>query len=177
MAVLQAIRSIFAPAAPRRCEPVGSAPASRYAIRPLVKEHLKELIAANLECFPNGDNYTKHTFSYLLEDPATLGYRIDNATGEMAGFLFVMLNPDGAAHVTTVGVLPAHRRRGLADRLLSHLEHVLRLKGVTTVALEVRASNTDAQRVYRRAGYMEVQRLRRYYNDGEDGLLMIRSVV
>jgi [ribosomal protein S18]-alanine N-acetyltransferase len=94
----------------------------------------------------------------------------------MAGFLFVMLNPDGAAHITTVGVLPAHRRRGLADRLLAHLEHVLRIKGISTVALEVRAGNLDAQRLYHRAGFMEVQRLPRYYNDGEDGLLMIRSL-
>lgn len=177
MAVLQTIRSIFAPAVPKQPATIGSAPSSRYAIRPLVKPHLKELIPVNRECFPNGDNYTKHTFSYLLEDPSTLGYRIDSAEGEMAGFLFVMLNPDGAAHITTVGVLPAHRRRGLAERLMSHLEHVLRIKGVTTVALEVRAANTDAQRLYRRAGYMEVQRLPRYYNDGEDGLLMIRSLI
>jgi [ribosomal protein S18]-alanine N-acetyltransferase len=176
MAVLQAIRSIFSPAVPKQPEAVGSAPASRYSIRPLTKQHLKELIPINRECFPNGDNYTKHTFSYLLEDTSTLGYRIDTAEGLMAGFLFVMLNPDGAAHITTVGVLPAHRRRGLADRLLAHLEHVLRIKGISTVALEVRAGNLDAQRLYHRAGFMEVQRLPRYYNDGEDGLLMIRSL-
>ena len=63
-----------------------------------------------------------------------------------------MLNPNGAAHLTTIGVAPEHRRRGLAERILNHIEDKLRRKDVGTIMLEVRVSNYGAQQLYRRIG-------------------------
>jgi ribosomal protein S18 acetylase RimI-like enzyme len=99
------------------------------------------------------------------------------ASGEMAAFAFVLLNADGAAHLTTIGVAPEHRRRGLAARLLSHLEEVLRIKGVSTIVLELRVSNLAAKSLYTEAGYSLVNRLTKYYSDGEDCFLMVKSLV
>ena len=44
----------------------------------------------------------------------------------------------------------------------------------TGVQLEVRASNTRAQRFYRRLGYKEVFEIDGYYSDGEDALVMMK---
>jgi ribosomal protein S18 acetylase RimI-like enzyme len=95
----------------------------------------------------------------------------------MAGFVLLMNNPDGAAHITTVGVAPEHRRRGIAHRLIREVEQLLIKKSVSTIVLEVRVSNLAAQDLYSQAGYTIVKRMTRYYHNGEDGFLMMKSLL
>ena len=177
MAVLQTIRNFFIPLETTEPEIVVPAPSTDYSIHPLTDKHLSEVLRLNVRCFRNGENYTKHTFNYLLGEPRNLSYRIVTSSGEMAGFVFVLVNPDGSAHLTTIGVAPEHRRRRLASKLLSHTENALRNRGVRTIVLEVRVSNTTAQSLYREAGYSVAQRLAKYYNNGEDCFLMLKSLV
>lgn len=177
MAVLQTIRNLFVPLDAREPESVIPAPPTEYEIHPLTDKNLSEVLRLNVRCFKNGENYTKHTFNYLLGEPRNLSYRIVTASGEMAGFVFVLVNEDGSAHLTTIGVAPEHRRRNLAKRLLVHLEDALRHRRVRTIVLEVRVSNTSAQSLYRDSGYTAVQRLAKYYNNGEDCFLMVKSLV
>lgn len=177
MAVLQTIRNLFVPAVAEEPEIVIPAPLTEYSIRPLTSAQLKEVLRVNLRCFKNGDNYTKHTFSYLLNEPKTLSYRAVTPAGEIVGFAFVMVNNNGAGHLTTIGVAPEHRRRGVAKMLLSHLENALRERGIGTILLEVRVGNTAAQRLYRENGYTATQRIGKYYSNGEDCFLMVKSLV
>jgi ribosomal-protein-alanine N-acetyltransferase len=177
MAVLETIRNLFTPAFLAEPEPIVPAPPTVYKLKPLTIEHLHEVLRLNLRCFRKGDNYTKYTFDYLLNEPRTLSYRIDTPLGEMVGFAFVMVKEQNAAHITTIGVAPEHRRRGIGARLLRRVEEALRERDVATVMLEVRVSNTDAQNLYRRAGFMVVQRIGKYYNNGEDCFLMIKGLV
>lgn len=177
MAVLQTIRNLFVPPAQTLPVPVVPAPQTTYSIHTLTAKHLEEVLRLNMRCFRNGENYTKHTFSYILNEPNTLSYRIVSANGEMVGFICLMINSDGAAHITTIGIAPEHRRRGLAEKLLSHLESSIRFRGIGTVVLEVRVGNLAAQRLYISAGYMIVQHLVKYYNNGEDGYLMMKSLI
>lgn len=177
MAVLQVIKDFFSPAVISEPSEVIPAQFTSYEIKPLTTKDLSDVIALNARCFTNGDNYTRHTFNFLLTDPKTLAYRLITADGKMAGFLVVMLTPDGAAHLTTIGIAPEHRRRGLAEKMLAHLESVLKTKAVSTIVLEVRVSNLSAQQLYKKNGYSMVQRVTAYYNDGEDGYLMMRSIV
>ena len=95
----------------------------------------------------------------------------------MAAFAFVMLNERNSAHLTTIGVAPEHRRRGLATRMLDHIETALHAKEVGTIMLEVRVGNVEAQQLYRRLGYFVVQRISRYYNNGEDCFLMMKAIL
>lgn len=177
MAVLQTIRNFFVPLESKEPEIVVPAPPTEYAIHPLTEKNLSEVLRLNVRCFRNGENYTKHTFNYLLSEPRTLSYRIVTALGEMAGFIFVLVNEDGSAHLTTIGVAPEHRRRSLAKRLLHHAENSLRARNVRTIVLEVRVTNISAQSLYRDSGYATVQRLAKYYNNGEDCYLMVKSLV
>ena len=176
MAVLQTIRNFFVPLETAEPETVVPAPHTEYLIRPLTDKNLNEVLRLNVRCFRNGENYTKHTFNYLLSEPRTLSYRVVTATAEMVGFVFVLVNEDGSAHLTTIGVAPEHRRRNLAKRLLLHAEKALRQRGVYTIVLEVRVSNIAAQTVYRDVGYSVVQRLAKYYSNGEDCYLMVKSL-
>ncbi len=177
MAVLTTIRNFFS--APLAAEPdiIVPAPPTRYSIQPLTIDQLKEVLRLNIRCFRNGDNYTKHTFDYLLNEPRTLSYRILAENGEMVAFAFVMESDNGSAHLTTIGVAPEHRRRGLAERLLLHIEKAVSSRGLTTIMLEVRVGNNAAQELYRRNGYTIVQRVNKYYTNGEDCFLMMKGLV
>jgi ribosomal-protein-alanine acetyltransferase len=177
MAVLETIKSFFVPSPPIADEAIIPAPLTEYSIQPLTAVDLKEVLRLNLRCFTAGDSYNKHTLNYLLNEPRTLGYKIITPCDELVGFAFVMMNPNGAGHLTTIGVAPEHRRRGLAELMLRHIERKLRRKEIGTIMLEVRVSNFAAQQLYRRAGFHVVQRIANYYNNGEDCFLMIRSLV
>ena len=176
MAVLQKIREFFVPQEIFERETVVPAPPCVYEIRLLTDKHLKEILNLNLRCFREGENYTQHTFDYLLNEPKCLSYRIVTPGENLVGFVFVMMGEDGAGHITTIGVAPEHRRRKLANKLLDHAENALQRRGINTVRLEVRAGNVAAQNLYRRRGYAVVQRLSHYYNNGEDGFLMVNPL-
>jgi len=176
MAVLQTLRNFFLPTETVEPEIIVPAPADTvYEIHPLTEKLLKEVMRVNLRCFKKGENYTKHTFSFLLNEPTTLSYRVATPTEPIVGFIFVMTS-QGTGHITTIGVAPEHRRRGLAQQMLAHSEEALKKRGFATVSLEVRVSNIAAQSLYRGLGYTIVQRLKSYYNNGEDAFLMVKSL-
>jgi len=174
VAVFQTLKSIFLPVSGKAI--TAPALATSYRISPLTEKRIRDVIRLNHRCFRNGENYTRHTFAYLFNEPNVISYQVATENGEMAAFLFVILNPDGTAHLTTIGVAPEHRRRGLAERLLLHLEKVLRDKGISTIVLEVRLSNHAARQLYEKCGYVAVKTIPKYYSDGEDCILMLRAI-
>ena len=176
MAVLESIRNFFIPVNWAEEENVTPAPITTYKILPLTLDDISDVLRLNLRCFRNGDNYTKYTFEYLLNEPRTLSYRVVTEAGEIVGFAFVMVKDHNAAHLTTIGVAPEHRRRRIAGSLLAHIERALRAREVNTIMLEVRVSNAAAHDLYRRWGYSVVQRIEKYYNNGEDCFLMMKSL-
>jgi [ribosomal protein S18]-alanine N-acetyltransferase len=174
MAVLQRIRQFFI-TSEIIPETISPAPPTTYEIRPLTIKQLKEVWKLNQRCFLNGENYPKSTLNYLLSASNTLSYRAVTAKDEMAGFVFVTVQ-EGTAHLTTIGIAPEHRRRGLAQMLINHLENALRQREISMISLEVRVSNLPAQNLYRQLDYAVMQRLIKYYSNGEDGFLMVKSL-
>lgn len=91
----------------------------------------------------------------------------------IVGFLLAFWEGE-EVHIHDLAVLPEHRRKGIASALLSRL--LDETKGAKRVRLEVRASNAAAQAFYKKHGFREAAFLPHYYEDGEDGILMIREV-
>lgn len=77
------------------------------------------------------------------------------------------------AHITTIAVDPAHRGKGVGELLLNALiDHAYEIGG-KQITLEVRVSNTSAQRLYLKYGFQPAGTRPRYYTDnGEDALIM-----
>lgn len=102
-------------------------------------------------------------FARLLGQPT--GRRIIG----YAGFWFVV----DEAHINTLAVHPRWRGQGVGERLLTALlNEALDLGGVEAT-LEVRASNTIAQNLYRKYNFEVVGRRKHYYRDNqEDALIM-----
>ncbi len=148
----------------------------RYDLRPLTISQLDECWRLDQRCFIDGEAYSRETFDYLLTAPESVSYRAVTAGGVMVGFVIGLVEPDHTGHVTTVGVAPEHRRRSLAKRLMRQVEDGFRKRHVRLVRLEVRALNIPAQKLYESLGYSITQRLPKYYSNGGDGLLMLKSL-
>lgn len=76
------------------------------------------------------------------------------------------------AHIATIATRPEWRGCGLALYLMLALLDAAAARGARTSTLEVRASNWPARRLYEKLGYAVMGRRRRYYRDGEDGVIM-----
>ena len=93
---------------------------------------------------------------------------------EMIGF--IASDPhrsDGTAWIAIVGVDPRYRRRGIATQLITACEQQTQLP---TIKLVVRLSNEEAINLYRKLGYRNSDIWHKYYNDGEDGLVMAKKL-
>jgi ribosomal protein S18 acetylase RimI-like enzyme len=94
--------------------------------------------------------------------------------GEMIGFIAADIRRlQNAAWIATLGVIPTYRRQGIGSILLSSCEACI---SVPRVRLSVRASNQPAQRLYSRFGYVRHDVWRRYYSDGEDALVLEKTL-
>jgi ribosomal-protein-alanine N-acetyltransferase len=91
------------------------------------------------------------------------------ADNHMVGFIGGEKQPSRKiGWVTTLAVLPAYRRRGIAKALLVAGEQALEMD---IIRLSVRVSNRAAVRLYEQAGYQMIKRWERYYTGGEDALV------
>ncbi|MBV9209186.1 MAG: ribosomal protein S18-alanine N-acetyltransferase [Acidobacteria bacterium] len=149
---------------------------ARYDVRPLTVAQLDEVWRLDQRCFVDGEAYSRDTFEYLLTAPECVSYRAVTQGGTMVGFIVGLVEPDHTGHITTLGVAPEHRRRGIARKMLAKVEDGFRRRDVRIVRLEVRSINSGAQQLYRELGYTVTQRLPRYYSNGGDGLLMLKSL-
>ncbi|MGB3328848.1 MAG: ribosomal protein S18-alanine N-acetyltransferase [Thermomicrobiales bacterium] len=77
------------------------------------------------------------------------------------------------AHVTTIGVHPDYRGRGLGELLFVALIDEAIRRDVAWLTLEVRVTNVTAQNLYQKYGFTVQGRRPRYYSDNnEDAYIM-----
>jgi ribosomal-protein-alanine N-acetyltransferase len=77
------------------------------------------------------------------------------------------------AHITNIAVREPYRCQGIGERLLISVIDLATKLNARIITLEVRASNTAAQKLYYKYGFIQVGVRRGYYiDDREDGILM-----
>jgi ribosomal-protein-alanine N-acetyltransferase len=107
-------------------------------------------------------------FDELAQESRT--YIVATDDGDIVGYGGLMLVEDDA-HITTIAVVPGARRMRLGTRLLLALVENALGRGARHLTLEVRATNTDAQRLYEQFGFGPVGKRKGYYA-GEDAIVM-----
>jgi [ribosomal protein S18]-alanine N-acetyltransferase len=97
---------------------------------------------------------------------------VNSSDSAIVGYAGLWLMVD-EAHVTTIGIHPAHRGHGAGELLFLGLADIAREMHAHRLTLEVRVSNLSAQALYRKYG-LEIAGVRkRYYSDnGEDAYIM-----
>ena len=100
----------------------------------------------------------------VVEDEKVLGYVGSQTVFEDADIL-------------NVAVLPAARRRGIAETLMTALESRLSERGAERITLEDRASNAPAIALYRKLGYAQVGLRKNYYEKPREDALILQKQI
>lgn len=123
-----------------------------------------------------GWSWRSRRVARAIQDPETcVIVAIDSARRALAGFAIMKFSAD-AAHLHLLAVAPAHRRQGVGRALLGWLEASARTAGVTSLHLEVRASNVGARAFYASLGFHEAATVRGYYRGREHAVKMVRAL-
>ncbi len=75
-------------------------------------------------------------------------------------------------HIANIAVAAEWRNQGIGTTLMQEALNFAHRQQAESVFLEVRVSNTGAQRFYRRFGFVPTYVRRGYYENGEDALIM-----
>jgi ribosomal-protein-alanine N-acetyltransferase len=105
------------------------------------------------------------------------GFLVAEEDGHVVGFLTTVVVALFDVKILSIAVDKRCQSKGFASMLLEALFQVLRAKGILRLLLEVRLSNTRAQRLYLSLGFNLVKVISAYYQDGEDAYLMEKLLV
>jgi [ribosomal protein S18]-alanine N-acetyltransferase len=121
-----------------------------------------------------------YSFPWTLQnfkDSLQVGYRakVLELDDHLIGYGLMSIGA-GEANILNLCVHPNHQRYGHGRRILKHLLALAKQEEVTTVFLEVRASNHAAIQLYLQTGFNQVGIRKGYYtkdqNQKEDGLIL-----
>jgi [ribosomal protein S18]-alanine N-acetyltransferase len=116
--------------------------------------------------------WPERSFRFELTDNPASRCWVAEVDGRVVGMLVAWLFVD-ETHIATIATHPEYRRQGIAKKLLAYTLQSAMREGAQSSFLEVRESNSSAQEMYRKFGYVEVGRRKRYYKDNdEDAILM-----
>jgi ribosomal-protein-alanine N-acetyltransferase len=118
--------------------------------------------------------WSARTFWSELGQVETRHYVVALDGEQVVGYAGLCDYPD-EAWVQTMAVHPAAQGRGVGTLLLAELLDEAARRGQRTVALEVRADNPTAQRLYARHGFLQTGVRRGYYQPSNvDALVLTR---
>jgi ribosomal-protein-alanine N-acetyltransferase len=147
---------------------------SSVDIREAGQDDLDAIEALEREIFPSP--WSRGMLADELGDDPRRIPLLASLDGEPVGFAFCW-RVEEELHLINLGVLPGHRRRGVAQAILDGLLVHPRARGARVVTLEVRSTNEAALRFYRKNDFLEIALRREYYPDTrEDAVIMLRSL-
>ncbi|MEM2904321.1 MAG: ribosomal protein S18-alanine N-acetyltransferase [Candidatus Bathyarchaeia archaeon] len=137
-------------------------------IRPVAAGDLRQVLEIERLSFkrPYPSSYID-TLAYLSPDT----FLVAEADRRVVGYAVFSMR-GRTAHILSLAVHPEWRRKGIGLALLKNVVCSARRSKASSIRLEVRESNLVAQRLYAQAGFSESGRIRAYYEDGEDAVVM-----
>lgn len=126
------------------------------------------------QCF-KGESWGYGTLASSFENPQYSMFVAEEA-GEIAGYGCISVSFENC-DLENVLVAEEYRRSGVGRKILNQLITEAKARGVENMFLEVRVSNSPAMRLYLSSGFVGVYARSRYYSDGEDCLVMKKSLL
>lgn len=116
--------------------------------------------------------WSRRAFSSELTENSYAHYYVAKVDGKIVGYVGMWVILD-EAHITNIAVDPAYRRKGIGQRMLESMFEKAKGFGATRMTLEVRVSNTGAQTLYKKLGFVDRGLRKGYYTDSnEDAIIM-----
>ena len=118
------------------------------------------------------DAYDRNLFAEFYHNCGDLFLAVER-NALVCGYMITCVRGE-QAELVSVAVDPAARGTGAASVLLASTLRRLRWRRVARIRLMVKVTNRPARAFYEKYGFHKVKIVRRYYEDGADGLLMAR---
>ena len=145
------------------------APAADIRVRKAARGDLDALTELEQRVFAT-DRLSRRSLKRFLASPSA-EVIVAHAGERLAGTAIVLFRPRAlAARLYSLAVAPPMGGRGVAAMLLQAAEQAALARGCRMIRLEVHVGNHAALARYRKSGYREFGRLRKYYEDGGDAL-------
>jgi ribosomal-protein-alanine N-acetyltransferase len=125
-------------------------------------------------CFPPGIAYGRPEMKYYLRSKGS-HCLIAEVDGEVAGFILTEQSPK-LAHIITLDVSEAYRRRNIGSLLLDAAEQAATVKGAPRMVLETATTNKPAIALWKKHGYREIGTIVGYYGPGLDAFEMQKTL-
>lgn len=141
-------------------------PVPNLSIRQICHQECKLLNNLEIECF--GGSWFAAPLSNSKADSKITVYALFEDRLPVSYLMATVLMPE--IEILRIGTAAAHRRRGYAIKLMKLAIEQWKQQGALSVWLEVRESNTSAQRMYSELGFEENRRRKGYYTRQEKHL-------
>lgn len=137
-------------------------------VEPLSPSDLPAIMAIENRSFVTP--WTEEMYRGVFSDSYLNGIKwVEN--DEIRGyFVYGLLLP--TLEIMNVVVSPDHRREGIGRKMMTWVLAEGKQRGCTEAFLEVRVSNAAAIKLYESFGFSVIHTRKKYYRDGEDGLVM-----
>ncbi len=136
-------------------------------------EDLDEVMDIEERCFPNP--WPRRIFEMETLSPRALNL-VARINGVLGGYIISWFIYD-EIHILNIAVDPEFRNMGVGKTLMrTCLDHFIE-RGAKHAILEVRTSNTPAQKMYEKFGFSRIGVRKHYYSDnGEDAIIMMLTL-
>jgi ribosomal-protein-alanine N-acetyltransferase len=135
------------------------------------RRHLRRVLQIEEQVYPRP--WTHRTFISELAEMrnGSRYYMVAYVDDVMVGYAGLMFSGNDA-HVTNIAVDPEWQGRGVATEMMLDLAILSHERGCEAMTLEVRHTNTAAQNLYRRFGFVPAGVRKRYYENTDDAIIM-----
>jgi [ribosomal protein S18]-alanine N-acetyltransferase len=142
---------------------------AKISVRAMCEQDLETVLAIESASFPRP--WTRRHFLDEIASSCSIPLVALSADDRLVGYLCLKLVLD-EAEILDVAVADAERGRGIGRILVESALKLCREREMALLFLEVRVSNQPAIALYLRHGFRESGRRKRYYENGEDAMLM-----
>jgi ribosomal-protein-alanine N-acetyltransferase len=130
-------------------------------------------------CFEPPFRFTRATMHHFASEEGAFTLLAEDAAAQLAAFIIIQIeyiDPRHQAYIVTLDVAPAHRRQGLAQRLMAAAEEQAAAKGASLISLHVWTENAPAIAFYERSGYERILFHPNLYAFKKDGYGYLKSL-
>ncbi len=142
-------------------------------IRRAEEEDVRAIAELEAVCFMGEDPWSEGAlYNEIVENHDSTLYLAAISDDGIVGYMGVWKILD-EGHITNVAVDPGHRRKHIAESLISEMIRLTSETGINRWTLEARVDNEPAIKLYEKMGFEGVGVRPEYYEyDGTDALIM-----
>jgi len=149
---------------------------AKTIIRHATSEDFPVLLEIDTASFPEETAYNSKELSYFMNQTGAETIVLERG-GTVAAFLIVEVdNRKRTGTVVTLDVREDSRRLGYGSQLLQRAEEIVTEHDAWQFRLQVDVNNEGAIAFYEKHGFQRFRKLSRYYADGHDAWLMIKTL-